>query len=110
MEVDATPAEVAEELMKSDDAEIALAGLTRFLRRKKTEGNKTDAEVVKEDDIQEKERQEIEDGVEKKRKKSLLFGLPLPAPSPKFLYCEENQTEAVGPLNFQFPACNRSPR
>ncbi|KAJ7953048.1 Aaa-atpase [Quillaja saponaria] len=34
-----TPAEVAEELMKSDDADVALEGLARFLKRKKIEEN-----------------------------------------------------------------------
>lgn len=32
-----TPAEVAEELMKSDDQEIVLEGVVNFLKRKKTE-------------------------------------------------------------------------
>ncbi|PRQ47542.1 putative ATPase, AAA-type, core, AAA-type ATPase domain-containing protein [Rosa chinensis] len=32
-----TPAEVAEELMKSDDADVALQGLVNFLKRKKAE-------------------------------------------------------------------------
>ncbi|KAK0573322.1 hypothetical protein LWI29_006395 [Acer saccharum] len=36
-EVQATPAEIAEELMKSEDANIALEGLIKFLERKKTE-------------------------------------------------------------------------
>lgn len=34
-EVEVTPAEVAEELMKSDEADVALEGLVEFLRRKK---------------------------------------------------------------------------
>jgi chaperone BCS1 len=34
-EVEVTPAEVAEELMKSDDADIALMGLVAFLQQKK---------------------------------------------------------------------------
>ena len=36
---DATPAEVAEELMKSDDANVALQGLVNFLKRKRNEAN-----------------------------------------------------------------------
>ncbi|KAL9678117.1 hypothetical protein QQ045_015956 [Rhodiola kirilowii] len=39
-EVDATPAEVAGELMKSNDAELALQGLIKFLNGKMTQ-NKT---------------------------------------------------------------------
>ncbi|KAF8405272.1 hypothetical protein HHK36_010173 [Tetracentron sinense] len=39
MEVDVTPAEVAEELMRSDDANIALQGLNKLLQRKKFERN-----------------------------------------------------------------------
>ncbi|KAK9113068.1 hypothetical protein Scep_020587 [Stephania cephalantha] len=35
--VNVTPAEVAEELMKSDDAEVALNGLVEFLKRKATD-------------------------------------------------------------------------
>ncbi|KAG5559856.1 hypothetical protein RHGRI_003221 [Rhododendron griersonianum] len=37
--VEVTPAEVAEELMKSEDADIALAGVVNLLKRKKMEGN-----------------------------------------------------------------------
>ncbi|KAH7863622.1 hypothetical protein Vadar_020009 [Vaccinium darrowii] len=37
--VEVTPAEVAEELMKSEDADIALAGLLNFLKHKKIKGN-----------------------------------------------------------------------
>ncbi|XVF02726.1 hypothetical protein REPUB_Repub04eG0199000 [Reevesia pubescens] len=33
MEVEVTPAEVAEELMKSEDADIALVGLIKFLEK-----------------------------------------------------------------------------
>lgn len=43
-----TPAEVAEELMKSDNADIALEGLVNFLKRKKTESiEKREQEVIK---------------------------------------------------------------
>ncbi|KAH7519996.1 hypothetical protein FEM48_Zijuj08G0096800 [Ziziphus jujuba var. spinosa] len=35
--MEVTPAEIAEELMKSDDADIALQGLVNFLKRKKIE-------------------------------------------------------------------------
>ncbi|XP_058203165.1 AAA-ATPase At2g18193-like [Rhododendron vialii] len=37
--VEVTPAEVAEELMKSEDANIALAGVVNFLKRKKMEAS-----------------------------------------------------------------------
>ena len=37
-----TPAEVAEELMKSDDSCVALEGLTSFLKRKKIEDERVD--------------------------------------------------------------------
>ncbi|KAK6237428.1 hypothetical protein QUC31_002897 [Theobroma cacao] len=36
-----TPAEVAEELMRYDDADVALQGLVDFLKRKRDEGNET---------------------------------------------------------------------
>lgn len=37
--MEVTPAEIAEELMKSDDADVALEGLVDFLKRKKVEMN-----------------------------------------------------------------------
>ncbi|XP_059623594.1 AAA-ATPase At5g17750-like [Cornus florida] len=39
-----TPAEVAEELMKSNDADVSLEGLVGFLERKRTESHKTEDE------------------------------------------------------------------
>ncbi|CAN6698626.1 unnamed protein product [Malus baccata var. baccata] len=39
-----TPAEVAEELMKSDDADVALGGLVNFLKRKRIESEKSKEE------------------------------------------------------------------
>ncbi|CAL5398463.1 unnamed protein product [Camellia sinensis] len=48
-EVEVTPAEIAEELMKSDEADIALGGLIKFLHKKKTEHDKANAEEEKED-------------------------------------------------------------
>ncbi|KAF5952835.1 hypothetical protein HYC85_010779 [Camellia sinensis] len=47
-EVEVTPAEIAEELMKSDEADIALGGLIKFLHKKKTEHAKANAEEEKE--------------------------------------------------------------
>lgn len=38
---EATPAEVAEEMMKTDDANAALQGLVNFLKRKRDEANET---------------------------------------------------------------------
>ncbi|KAF9620072.1 hypothetical protein IFM89_010722 [Coptis chinensis] len=40
-DVNVTPAEVAEELMKSDDPKSSLEGLTNFLQRKKAENDKS---------------------------------------------------------------------
>ncbi|XP_059657718.1 AAA-ATPase At3g50940-like [Cornus florida] len=42
-EVEVTPAQVAEELMKNDEADIALGGLTEFLKRKRTECDQPNA-------------------------------------------------------------------
>ncbi|KAL6227109.1 hypothetical protein ACLB2K_001068 [Fragaria x ananassa] len=39
-----TPAEIAEELMKSDDVDVALEGLVNFLKRKKSESSKINNE------------------------------------------------------------------
>ena len=35
-----SPAEIGEELMRSDDADVALGGLVEFINRKKIEGNR----------------------------------------------------------------------
>ncbi|OMO60450.1 ATPase, AAA-type, core [Corchorus capsularis] len=43
MEVEATPAELAEELMKSEDVDIALEGLIKFLQNKKLGSGKFDS-------------------------------------------------------------------
>ncbi|OMO60451.1 hypothetical protein CCACVL1_24142 [Corchorus capsularis] len=43
MEVEATPAEIAEELMRSEDADIALEGLIKFLQNKKLGSGKLDS-------------------------------------------------------------------
>ncbi|XVE85287.1 hypothetical protein DITRI_Ditri17bG0079700 [Diplodiscus trichospermus] len=43
-EVEVTPAEVAEELMKSEDADVALGGLIKFLQNKKLESGHCDSE------------------------------------------------------------------
>jgi chaperone BCS1 len=48
-----TPAEIAGELMKSEDAGVALEGLVDFLKRKKEESNKIENEGTDESEIQE---------------------------------------------------------
>ncbi|XP_062004531.1 AAA-ATPase At2g18193-like [Rosa rugosa] len=47
------PAEVAEELMKSDDADVALEGLVCFLKRKKSESSKIKGEGTNNIEIEE---------------------------------------------------------
>lgn len=47
-EVEVTPAEVAEELMKSEDADVALNGLVDFLLRKKEQTMKCEEPKVDE--------------------------------------------------------------
>ncbi|KAI3712866.1 hypothetical protein L1987_71434 [Smallanthus sonchifolius] len=49
-----TPAEVAEELMKSDDVDVVLEGLVRFLKRKKMEDDET-----KDDEVHEAKKAKI---------------------------------------------------
>lgn len=60
-----TPAEVAEELMKSEDADIALFGVVNFLERKKMEANNSDTKEEKNSsaniDVMEAKRMKLED-------------------------------------------------
>ncbi|KAK9948456.1 hypothetical protein M0R45_004029 [Rubus argutus] len=56
-----TPAEVAEELMKSDDADVALEGLINFLERKKVENDKKKEEGADKNEIQDPESQPFPD-------------------------------------------------
>ncbi|XWS63836.1 hypothetical protein CRYUN_Cryun06bG0135900 [Craigia yunnanensis] len=49
MEVEVTPAEIAEELMKSEDADIALGGLIKFLQNKKRGSSRFYSEGENED-------------------------------------------------------------
>nr|CAN83106.1 hypothetical protein VITISV_041822 [Vitis vinifera] len=49
MEVEVTPAEIAEEFMKSEDADVALEGLVEFLRRVKMVRNGSDGRQGKEE-------------------------------------------------------------
>ncbi|KAL5760133.1 hypothetical protein ACOSQ2_018971 [Xanthoceras sorbifolium] len=52
-EVKVTPAEIAEELMKSEDADIALEGLIKFVKKKTEIGNKRKATEETDIDIDE---------------------------------------------------------
>ena len=68
-DVEVTPAEVAEELMKSDDADIALTGLVAFLEQKMqmmkcTEESKLEGEVIEKG----KPNPKTEDSSTKKKK------------------------------------------
>ena len=73
-EVDVTPAEIAEELMKSEDADIALKGLVKYLHVKKIERGKANVEGEKEVGEQERESQKVkveaEDKVKKNKRKA----------------------------------------
>ncbi|MQL76648.1 hypothetical protein Taro_009044 [Colocasia esculenta] len=80
-EVEVTPAEVAEELMKSDDVEEALGGLVKFIERKKMEAEAEAKEKAEEPigrnqqeeiaghvgDNAETAKGEIDQGIEEKR-------------------------------------------
>jgi len=55
-----TPAQVAEELMKSEDSNIALEGVVKLLKRKKLEGDELFDEGAKKVGIQEAKRQKVE--------------------------------------------------
>ncbi|OVA18771.1 AAA+ ATPase domain [Macleaya cordata] len=68
-----TPAEVAEELMKSDDADTSLDGLIKFLKRKKMEGNEVKDDDDKETTNQQSKRQKFE-GEEEKRPRRTYRG------------------------------------
>ncbi|KAK0573887.1 hypothetical protein LWI29_015038 [Acer saccharum] len=59
-EVQATPAEIAEELMKSEDSDVALEGLIKFLERKKTESVEGETEDGGGGDNKWKVREEID--------------------------------------------------
>lgn len=82
-EVEVTPAEVAEELMKSEDADVALNGLVDFLLRKKeqtmkceepkvdegTQGNEEENESLKsEEDCTGQKRNNVNKKKKKKKK------------------------------------------
>ncbi|XP_021274951.1 AAA-ATPase At5g17760-like isoform X1 [Herrania umbratica] len=55
-----TPAQVAEELMKSEDADIALGGLVKLLKRKKLEGNEPMDKDANKFGVREAKRQKVE--------------------------------------------------
>ena len=70
-EVEVTPAEIAEELMKSEEADVALEGLIAFLKRAKSAENKSNCRGKKVDE-QGIERQDVVQSVkvvEAKRQK-----------------------------------------
>ena len=58
-EIDTTPAEIAEELIKNEDADIVLEGLVTFLKRKKEMKCSGEANVE-----ETKENNELENNVE----------------------------------------------
>uniref|UniRef100_A0A6N2NIJ7 AAA+ ATPase domain-containing protein n=1 Tax=Salix viminalis TaxID=40686 RepID=A0A6N2NIJ7_SALVM len=55
-----TPAQVAEQLLKSEDSNVALEGLVKLLKRKKLEGDELFDEGGKMGGIQEAKRQKVE--------------------------------------------------
>lgn len=59
----ATPAEVAEELMKSDDANVALQGLAGFLKRKRTEESQMKNEGADDHRVHEAKKLKASDNV-----------------------------------------------
>ena len=69
MDVEVTPAEVAEELMKSEDPDIALTGLVAFLQQKKKK--KQQVKCTEEEKVNEQGKQspEMEEEGEKTVKK-----------------------------------------
>lgn len=70
-EVEVTPAEIAEQLMKSEDADVFLGRLVNFLQMKKIQSNELNAQAGKEEkEIDETgNEEEIKKGDEKKRGK-----------------------------------------
>ena len=69
-EVEVTPAEIAEELMKSEEADIALGGVLKLLKRKKSKSSESSGEGEKQL-VSEKENEceGIEEGGEKQVRK-----------------------------------------
>lgn len=59
-EAEVTPAHVAEELMKSEDVDVALEGLVKLLKRKKMEGDECEDEDEKKIGAQGAKRQKTE--------------------------------------------------
>lgn len=57
-----TPAEVAEELMRSEDADLALEGLVKLLEGKKREKEEKKEEVVEEEEVEGETVEEEEEG------------------------------------------------
>ncbi|KAL3501040.1 hypothetical protein ACH5RR_035489 [Cinchona calisaya] len=68
-EVEATPAEIAEEFMKSGGADTVLAGLVAFLEKKKKE--KVESNVGKEDEVKEENKEkDVKVGQKQKLRRS----------------------------------------
>ncbi|KAH7570470.1 hypothetical protein JRO89_XS05G0111100 [Xanthoceras sorbifolium] len=76
-EVQATPAEIAEELMKSEDVDIVLEGLIKLLQRKKTESIEGETEVGDKrkarEEIEVNENINVDDGDQWKAKKMRIL-------------------------------------
>ncbi|KAE8687941.1 lipoxygenase 6, choloroplastic [Hibiscus syriacus] len=71
MQVEVTPAEVAEELMKSEDIDIALDGLLKFLQHKKSKSENCDSdgrETGLEDENERNGRNESENKIKAKER------------------------------------------
>ncbi|XP_024032925.1 AAA-ATPase At5g17760 [Morus notabilis] len=66
-EAEVTPAQVAEELMKSENTDVALEGLVKLLKRKKMEGDECDEKAKNNAETLGAKRQKVE----KKRKPSV---------------------------------------
>jgi chaperone BCS1 len=67
-----TPAQIAEELMKSEVADVALEGLVNLLKRKRLEGNQIDEEeAVEEKEKASEDKYNKMKKIEKKRRKSV---------------------------------------
>ncbi|KAK8485547.1 hypothetical protein V6N11_026923 [Hibiscus sabdariffa] len=68
MQVEVTPAQVAEELMKIEDTDIALKGLVEFLRDKKLRSENRNSDHGEADLVEENESNERDCGTGNKRK------------------------------------------
>lgn len=76
-EMEVSPAEIAEELMKSEDADVVLQGLYNFLKRKREEQRKAKEEKESEKkEVKEEEDEEEEDKNEEEEKpRKVMYGM-----------------------------------